>query len=136
MIAEDLRSPHYWLGALWANLTHIERVLAKEGHPEAASLRRALDEYESTTVFDHRREVVALAVKDATGECYAIRDTHEQAEEARASAINYLHGAETCGHPLAAGWVAKRLPFRVVMVTAEEREELLEQGTPTLDREG
>ena len=80
-------------------------------------------------------EIVAYAVKDATGECYAIRPSQAEAEIAAEVGRAYLHGAETCGHPLAPGWVAERLPLQIVGLDAEEHADLLDEGTPTLDRE-
>lgn len=79
--------------------------------------------------------MTAFAVLCQLGEAYAIRPTLEEAEEALASAEWYLDGAATCGHSAAGGWLRKRLPLRVVPVDAAQVAELLEEGTPVLDRE-
>lgn len=75
------------------------------------------------------------AILAADGECYALRDTVVEASAARVQAEEYLHEAASCGHPAAPAWVAARLPFRLVCVSVEKAAELLEDGTPVLDRE-
>lgn len=69
------------------------------------------------------------------GDCYAIRDSMTEAELARLDAARYLDEAATCGHPGAAGWVAKRLPFEVRLLAPGEASLILEDGIPVLDRE-
>lgn len=122
--------PYFWLGYLSAALKIIARDNPGFVGREAI---RAVREYESSPVLS--RETVAFAVLDAEEECYAIRGTREEADLALQHAGEHLYGAATCGHPSASAWVDARLPLAVVTVTEEERIEMLENGTPVLDRE-
>jgi hypothetical protein len=128
-------SPHYWLGGLAQTIRYgIEELERRGGDDPRRSMRRALDEYESSTL--HRpREIVGLAVVDALGECYAIRTDDLEALRAKGEAELHLFEAESCGHPRAASWVRERLPFRILCVDADERADLLDAGTPVLERE-
>jgi len=74
-------------------------------------------------------------VFDALGECYALRDTEDEARLAKVDADLYLHEATRCGHPLAEGWARQRLPLAIRTLTVSERAAALEDGTPVLDRE-
>jgi hypothetical protein len=132
----DERSPHYWLGYLVGTMKGVISGI-ENGRPAqaAADLKRALREYEMSPAARPGAWIVAYALEDATGECYAIRDSRVKIEDARAQGHDYLYGAESCGHPAASGWVSERLPFAVVTITAAERDEILEAGTPVLDRE-
>lgn len=139
-IGGDLRSPHYWLGvlaqAVRGAVDELERVERPMKPREVArTLTRVLREFESSPAVHSERVIVAYAIVDALDECYAIRSDRLTGEVARGQAVDYLFGAESSGHPAAGGWVAKRLPFALIMVTAEEREAYLEEGTPVLDRE-
>ena len=88
---------------------------------------------------------VAFVIEDSQGEAQAIRDTFEQAEQAIVECENYYYDAETCGHIPGSGgsgqpvdphdWVAKKRPFTIRPITADERDQILEEGTPVLDRE-
>lgn len=124
-------APFYWLGYLGEKLRMIAE--AHEGTEMGRDVRRVLREFESAPL--NGRETVAFAVIDAREEVYAIRETRAEAERARSAAYDYLFGAASCGHPSAPGWVEQRLPFAVLTITEEERIEMLENGTPTLDRE-
>lgn len=126
-------NPHYWLGYLRASLDIIARDHA--GTPVGREARRSVREYDSAPLPHRDRKIVAYALLDATDEVYAIRGTQPEIEQAKADAIDYLDGAARCGHPSAPSWAAERLPFTVLTVTEEERIEMLEEGTPTLDRE-
>ena len=79
--------------------------------------------------------VVGYALMTANGECMAIRYDYIEAIKAKDEALDYLLGAESCGHSRAVSWVAERLPIRCLIVDAEEVETIMEEGTPTLDRE-
>lgn len=128
-------SAHHWAGTLSQTIrSAIESVESMHGPEALRTLKRTLEEYEASPVA-RPREIVAYAVLDALGDCYAIRPDRIRAERARSDAIDYLNGAATCGHPNATTWVLKRLPFRMICIDAEERDALLEDGTPVLDRE-
>ena len=133
---ESNLSPHFWLGSLSATVA-LAIIDLEKGVPTkdiVATLRRSLAEYEASPV--HRpREIVAVAVVAANGECYALRDNELHALVAKGHAEDYLFGAQSSGHPASTGWVRERLPFRVIAVDAEERDALLEDGTPILDQE-
>jgi hypothetical protein len=133
----DERSPDYWLGYLAGSIEGAIRTITDSLRaPEAAAdLKRALREWQMSPAARPGVWIAAYAVEDALGEVYAIRDSRVAAEEARSQAYDYLYGAESSGHPRAAGWVAERLPFAVVTITAGERDAIMEEGTPVLDRE-
>lgn len=128
-IPADYRTTDFWVGYLGSALeSSLEGI-------EKASTRRALREWKTSQAARPEVEVVAFAVVCAQDECYAVRDSLLEAEKARGDATEYLLDAESCGHSLAHGWVAQRLPMSVLGVTSEEREALLDEGTPVLDRE-
>lgn len=73
---------------------------------------------------------------DATGELLALTDDRDELLDVwmpRARA--YFAEAASCGYPGAAGWAARREPLTVRIVSTETRDELLEDGTPLLQRE-
>jgi hypothetical protein len=74
-------------------------------------------------------------VFDQNDECYAIREEHPQAFGALREAQTMLGEVAACGHPNAPAWAYGRMPLEVREVTDEEHEEILENGTPWLDRE-
>lgn len=76
------------------------------------------------------------AVKDRAGDLWAIRETPEEAEQARQLAHATLGEALSCGHRLAGKWVGERDPVRVFPMSPSERAAALEWGVPLLDREG
>lgn len=130
---DEERTAHYWVGALRQALAQAADDLDAAG-ADSSSVRRALREYDSSDTARPRR-VTGWAVMAANGECYALRSTYVDAEQARTEAGEYLYEAIGSGHPRARGWVNERLPFAVVMVDDQERAYLVEQGTPVLDRE-
>ena len=71
-------------------------------------------------------------VESVDGEPQAFRPTLEEATAAVASVEAYYYEAATCGHPLAAGWVEAKQPFRVRQITKAERDDM---DTPVVDRE-
>jgi hypothetical protein len=79
--------------------------------------------------------VTGFAVRDATGAVWALRRDRAEALEARCRAEETLDDAATCGHPVAPGWVQRRLPVRVELVSDDEYDLLAEDGA-ALDREG
>lgn len=125
------KDPHYWLGYLAASLKVIARDAA--GTRVAREAERVVAEFESRPT--EHRQTVAFAVVDALGECYAIRGTRDEANAALAAASDHLTEALGSGHVAAAKWVAEREPFGLLTITEEERIEMLEEGTPVLDRE-
>ena len=131
----SLGEPHYWLGMLSQTVRGaIEDVEALRGPDALRALKRSLAEYEASPV--HRpREIVSYAVVDALGECYAMAADFVEAYKRKAQAEDYLFEAQSCGHPKAGPWVRERLPLRVLTVDADERDALLEDGTPVLERE-
>lgn len=85
---------------------------------------------------EYHAPIVAFAVEAATGEVYAIRETSTDAATAAEDARRYIGEGGSCGHPDAPSWAMKQLPFRVRALTKAEHDEILADGTPTLDREG
>jgi hypothetical protein len=81
----DERSPHYWLGYLVGTMKGVISGI-ENGRPAqaAADLKRALREYEMSPAARPGAWIVAYALEDATGECYAIRDSRVKIEDARA----------------------------------------------------
>jgi len=131
----EFESAHYWCGYLAQALRGIAAHDREPTEQEWLSSQRALREYESSPVHRLGLEMVGYAVVDRQGECYAIRTDVIEAQKARGEGVDYLIGAVESGHPRAAGWVAARLPLAILTITEEERIEMLENGTPTLDRE-
>lgn len=76
-----------------------------------------------------------FVVEDANGEAQALRNTQAEADKALADTEAYYYDAETCGHTDAPRWVAKKRPFRIRQITRAEAEQILEDGTPVIDRE-
>lgn len=74
-------------------------------------------------------------IEDARGEALALCDEHDDVDKWMLEARAYFAEAWGCGHPAAGPWVAERLPVTSRVLTVEEREEILEDGTPTLQRE-
>jgi hypothetical protein len=85
----------------------------------------------------HRDEQVwdGFVVESQDGEAQAVRDTHREAVAAIRDVEDYWHGAETCGHPDAPGYVQALRPFRVRQITKAERD-LLREYPAVIDREG
>lgn len=76
-----------------------------------------------------------FAVEADTGEVQALRDTYPGAVAAVDQAETYWDEAAACGHPSAPGYVAQMYPFRIRQVTKQEWNDILDTGTPVLDRE-
>lgn len=85
---------------------------------------------------EYSAPIVGFAVETALGETWAIRPTREAAEHTiKTQAASALDDAYSCGHPRAGAWCNSQEPFRVVPLTWENREDVLADGTPYLDRE-
>lgn len=75
-------------------------------------------------------------VESADGEPQAIRDSLGEAlHVALVDADAYYDGAATCGHSAGPAYAASKRPFKVRPITAAERDQILDDGTPVLDRE-
>lgn len=74
-------------------------------------------------------------IETATGEALALCEERESIPMWLTTAHEYFAEAEVCGHHAAPGWVAERFPLQHRPVTIAERESILEDGTPTLQRE-
>lgn len=140
----------YWLGfltsAIGGTLRTIDEVDGSGQRiyePDAAldQIRRALDWLERSAcpveaaTEQADRQYVGFVVEDVDGEAQAIRKTWAEADNALNDVEAYYYEAETCGHPRARGWVEAKRPFTIRQITRAERDEILENGTPIIDRE-
>lgn len=144
----------YWLGWLAATiqntLVDLELVHDPDGENArplmsrddvTASLRDKWDIFlqsevgQRIAVHMDERTLAGFVVEAADGEPQALRRTLTEAEQALADVDGYWSEAERCGHPSAPGYVAALRPFRIRQITKAEREQILEDGVPTIDRE-
>jgi hypothetical protein len=74
-------------------------------------------------------------LENALGEALAVFEAREAQDYWIEAAKRYYDDAATCGHPSAAAWLAERAPLIVRGISCEERELILGDGPPVLQRE-
>lgn len=95
-----------------------------------------LTEFTHARIGDLRSPKVDWLVEAKDGEPQAIRESFDEAfRVANIDAELYYDDAATCGHDRGPKYAASKLPCIVRPITAEERDQILEDGTPVLDRE-
>jgi TPR repeat protein len=146
----DQRDGTYWLGwfagAVRKALTKLEAVDEKNKPIEdpqdvADNLRVTWDDFMEGDVAQneafqemHGKTWAGFVVEADTGEAQALRGTYAAAVAAVDQAESYWEEAVASGHPGAASFVAAMYPFRIRQVTHDEWQDILEDGTPVLDR--
>lgn len=78
---------------------------------------------------------VGYVLWNAAGEALAVVDTLDEAVRASHDAAVYYADAIASGHPAARAYVRDRLPTSARAITAAQRETILADGTPILQRE-
>jgi hypothetical protein len=74
-------------------------------------------------------------LENALGEALALFEAREAQDYWIDAAKRYYDDAATCGHPSAAAWLAERAPLIVRGISCDERDDILAEGTPVLQRE-